>query len=199
MKEVYQRYRRYRLYLVVMSLMLVAQLLQPYSSQWLQFDRQLIDAGEWWRLLTANWVHLSGNHFIGNLLGMALFAYVAATDLNNRTGLLLILWCTLFVGTGLYFYADYLQRYVGMSGALHGLLLVAPFVSRHYSRNIALAFAVVIVGKTLWEQLPWYDDMALKGYIGGRVETNSHLMGTIAGLLFLSGICGYQKRKKDGE
>ena len=186
----------YSLYLLVAALMLGFGLAQPESSRWLQFDRSLIDQGEYWRLLTANWVHLSANHLTGNLLGMALFAYIAGPYLNNRLGLVLILWCTLWVGVGLYFYAGYLERYVGMSGALHGFLLVAPFVSRFYSARMAWIFAVVIIAKTIWEQTPWYDDMAMQGYIGGRVETNSHLMGTIAGVLFLIAWCWYKKHHK---
>lgn len=179
-------WRRYSVYLIVIALMAVLGVLQPWSSEWLQFDRARIDQGELWRLLTTNWVHLSTNHLIGNILGMALFAYIAGPYLNNRLGVALLFWCMLFVGVGLYIYAGYLQRYVGMSGALHGFLLVAPFVSAFYSRRMAWVFFVVIVTKTLWEQTAWYDDMALVGYIGGRVETNSHLMGTVAGMLFLT-------------
>ncbi|WP_420590375.1 rhombosortase [Bacterioplanoides sp.] len=189
-------WQSYALYLIVILLMLGLGLGQPYSSHWLQFDRMQIDAGQWWRVFSANWVHLSTNHLLGNALGMMLFAYVAGRYLNNRVGVLLLFWCCLWVGTGLYFYADYLQRYVGMSGALHGLLLVAPFISNHYSQRMAWLFAIVIIAKTIWEQLPWYDDMAMQGYIGGRVETNSHLLGTISGILFLMIYAGVKRRRK---
>jgi len=176
---------RYSLYVSVMLVMLVLGLCQPWSSQYFQFDRVAIASGEVWRLFSASWVHLSTNHLLGNLAGMALVAYIAGSYLNNRLGIALLFWSTAFVGIGLYLWADNLQRYVGMSGALHGLLLVAPFVSGFYSRRMAWVFFVVIVTKTLWEQTPWYDDMALFGYIGGRVETRSHLLGMIAGVLFL--------------
>ena len=69
---------------------------------------------------------------------------------------------------------------------MHGLLLVAPFISKYYSHRMAWLFATVIIAKVIWEQLPWYDDMAMYGYIGGRVETNSHLLGTVSGVLFLT-------------
>lgn len=170
-----------------MALMAALGLLQPWSSDWLAFDRALIGSGhQWWRLFSANWVHLSDNHLLGNLLGMALFAYVAGRDLNNRLGVMLLLWGMLWVGCGLYLFADRLQHYVGMSGALHGFLLVAPFVSRYYSRRMAWLFLLVICCKTAWEQTAWYDDMALVGYIGGRVATQSHLMGTLSGISFLA-------------
>jgi hypothetical protein len=122
---------------------------------------------------------------LGNALGVTLFGYVAGKYLNNVLGVLLICWCVLVVGIGLYWYAGYLQLYVGLSGVLHGLLLVAPFVSQFYTRCLALCFFVVIVCKVVWEQSPFYDDMAMLGLIGGRVEVNAHLLGVAAGVLFL--------------
>ena len=53
------------------------------------------------------------------------------------------------------------------------------------SRRIAWLFFVVIVAKVIWEQTSWYNDMALADVIGGRVETRSHLLGTLAGMFFL--------------
>lgn len=185
MPDIKEWWRCYAIYSVVAGVIIVLAAFQPAASEWLQFDRAQIEQGQYWRLLTASWVHLSANHLIGNTLGVVLFAYIAGDALNNRTGLLLFFWCTLIVGAGLYFYADYLQYYVGLSGALHGFLFVAPFVSSHYSRRVALLFAFAIAAKTIWEQTPFYDDMALADYVGGRVETNSHLLGTISGFLFL--------------
>jgi rhomboid family GlyGly-CTERM serine protease len=189
-------WQSYSLYLIVILIMLALALGQPHSSQWLQFNRSQIDVGEWWRVFSANWVHLSVNHLLGNSLGMVLFAYIAGRYLNNATGVLLLLWCCMWVGTGLYIYADYLQQYVGMSGVLHGLLLVAPFISKYYSHRMAWLFATVIIAKVIWEQLPWYDDMAMYGYIGGRVETNSHLLGTVSGVLFLTAYFGLKRWRK---
>lgn len=178
--------RHYSLSIVVLVLLLLLAVAEPWSSRWLEFDRSLIDAGQWWRLFTASWVHLSTNHLLGNMAGVVLFAYVSGPALNNRLGFALLIWAISFVGVGLYVYVDYLQRYVGLSGALHGLLIVAPFVSPFYGRRIAWLFLMVIVGKCLWEQSSFYDDMAMSDYIGGRVETNSHLLGAIAGIVFLT-------------
>jgi rhomboid family GlyGly-CTERM serine protease len=179
--------RNYLLYLVLFSLLALLAVLEPQSSQWFMYDRQLIEAGQVWRLFTAHFVHLSLPHLAGNLMGVALLAYIAGRYLNNALGLALLFWCVLVVGLGLFLYADYLQRYVGLSGVLHGLLLVAPFISRHYSQRIAWVFLAIILIKVIWEQSPLYDDMALHSTIGGRVEANAHLLGVLAGLLFLAG------------
>lgn len=177
--------RDYLLYIFLLATIVLLALAEPLSSQWLMFDRDAINEGQIWRLFSAHFVHLSPAHLLGNALGVVLLAYIAGRSLNNILGTLLLVWCVLVVGLGLYGYANYLQRYVGLSGVLHGLLLVAPFISTFYSRRIAICFLVVIVAKVAWEQSPFYDDMAMAGMIGGRVEANSHLLGVVAGLVFL--------------
>jgi rhomboid family GlyGly-CTERM serine protease len=177
--------RDYLLYSVLLATIVLLGLAEPISSQWLMFDRDAINEGQIWRLFSAHFVHLSPAHLLGNSLGVVLLAYIAGRSLNNLIGILLLAWCVLVVGIGLYGYAVYLERYVGLSGVLHGLLLVAPFVSTFYSRRIAFCFLWVIVSKVAWEQSSYYDDMSMAGLIGGRVEANAHLLGVIAGLLFL--------------
>lgn len=177
--------RHYWLYGAIIAVVLLLAFIEPYSSEWFMFDRTLIDAGEVWRLFSAHFLHLSFTHMLGNLLAVCLFAYIAGEYLNNAQGLVLLIWCVLVVGLGLYYCADHLHRYVGLSGVLHGLLLVAPFVSKHYSRTIAYCFLAVIVIKVGWEQSPFYNDMALAETIGGRVEARAHLFGVVAGVCYL--------------
>ncbi|CCK76321.1 MAG: rhombosortase [Oleispira antarctica] len=188
--------RDYLLYLFLLAAIVLLALAEPISSHWLMFDRDAIDEGQVWRLFSAHFVHLSTAHLLGNVLGVMLVAYIAGRSLNNSWGIFLLAWCVAVVGLGLYGYADYLQRYVGLSGVLHGLILVAPFISPFYSRRMAGCFLLVIVSKVIWEQSPFYDDMAMAGVIGGRVETNAHLLGVIAGLLFLLFYYGYDYSKR---
>jgi rhomboid family GlyGly-CTERM serine protease len=183
--------RDYLLYIFLLVTIVLLSLAEPMSSQWLMFDRDAINEGQIWRLFSAHFVHLSSAHLLGNALGVVLLAYIAGRSLNNLIGILLLAWCLLVVGIGLYGYASYLERYVGLSGVLHGLLLVAPFLSTLYSRRIATCFLLVIVAKVAWEQSSFYDDMSMVGVIGGRVETNAHLLGVIAGLFFLLAYYAY--------
>lgn len=188
--------RDYGFYLLLFLVVVFLSWFEPLSSYWLMYDRELIEAGQVWRLFSAHFVHLSTTHMLGNAMGIILLGYIAGKYLNNILGLVLLLWCVLVVGLGLYWYADYLQRYVGLSGVLHGLLLVAPFISRYYSWRVACVFLIVIVLKVVWEQSPFYDDMALFGAIGGRVEANAHLLGVLAGLAFLLGYLAYRFKTK---
>lgn len=178
-------WRHYAIYIALLVLISLLAALEAIVSDTLRFDRAMIDQGQVWRLLTANWTHLSFNHYLGNSLGVLLLAYIAGSSLNSREGFALFLWCMMVVGTGLYLFAPHLEYYVGLSGALHGMLLAAPFYSRLYSRYTANGFALLIVVKVIWEQSAWYNDMAMSDVIGGRVETKSHLLGAVAGIVFL--------------
>lgn len=188
--------RNYLLYFILLVLIFILNLAEPLSTRMLGFDRELIAAGEVWRLLTAHFVHLSVPHFLGNAMALVLLGYVAGSSLNNTLGLGLLVWCCAVVGLGLYAFAGYLQSYVGLSGVLHGLLLVAPFVSNAYSKRVALLFLLLIVGKVLWEQSGLYDDMAMANIIGGRVEANAHALGVIAGSVFLLVYAAFEYGRK---
>lgn len=188
--------RNYWLYGIIVLIVLIATSFEPMSSDVFMFDRQQIDNGQWWRLFSAHFLHLSNTHMLGNVLAVFLFAYISGEYLNNIQGLGLLLWCLLVVGLGLYFFADHLERYVGLSGVLHGLLLVAPFISKYYSHRVAFAFLLAILVKVGWEQSSYYDDMALVDTIGGRVETKAHLLGVIAGLCYLCAWAFFQRRIK---
>jgi len=175
------RLSHYSLWLMLVLFILALALVPRHVSESLAFDRSAITSGEWWRLVSAHFVHLSLNHAVGNLFGLGLVAYIVQRSVSALPLACWLLWCCAGVSMGLWWFAEDLQRYVGFSGVLHGLLLLAIFFSNHYSRRFAWLFGAVIVAKVLWEQTPLYDDMAMFDLIGGRVEARAHLWGAMAG------------------
>ena len=176
--------RDYRLELWLFVVMLVVVLL-PGADDLLAFDRSAIDQGQVWRLLTGHVAHLSITHALGNVGGLALLAFMVRRAMPEQQLLGLFLWCALVVGCGLYVIAPDLNRYVGLSGVLHGVLLAVPFVLSLYRGWPAWFFLALIVSKVLWEQTPFYNDQALMEVIGGRVETRAHILGMCAGGIWL--------------
>lgn len=147
----------------------------------LRYDRALIQAGQWWRLLTGNLVHLGWNHLL--LDGAALILLWVLFGDSYRLGqwLLIAVVAMLGVGVGLYLFDPRLAWYVGLSGMLHGIYAAGTVAMARRDRRQATLFALLLTGKLVWEQ--WHGAAATTvALIGGAVVVDAHLYGSIAGL-----------------
>jgi membrane associated rhomboid family serine protease len=54
--------------LTIVILSALAQLNLTFEMDQLQFTREGISEGQWWRFITANFVHLSWRHFAMNII-----------------------------------------------------------------------------------------------------------------------------------
>lgn len=170
-------------------LMLLIQLAGAPVQEALAFRRSALPQGEWWRLLTAHFVHLGWVHLWLNLAGLGLVSLLLAEappSAPRLAALLLIL--SLAVGLGLLVGNPELERYVGLSGVLHGLAVVAA--GRLLWRGRPGVPALLLAGllaKLAHEQLSGADP-TISARIGGEVITASHLYGALAGLALLAAV-----------
>lgn len=148
----------------------------------LSFNRESIASGEWYLLLTGNFVHLGLSHLGMNMAGFALIVALVWQHFKAWEWLIVILFASMGVGLGLYLRDPHVLGYVGFSGTLHGLIIAGCLADlKHYPKSAALLL-VLVTGKLVWEQisgaLPGSESMA-----GGAVVVNSHLYGAIAGAI----------------
>jgi len=155
----------------------------------LLYDREKILAGEVWRVLSGNLTHAGPGHWAVNMAGLWIIWLIYKSVVHNQKALLLIL-VSSALGTclGLLIFEQDLHRYVGLSGALHGLLAGAILLSFRREPGIQLLLAIALLLKLAYEQL--------YGPLPGSEQTsrvpvivNAHLYGaltgTIAGVIFL--------------
>ena len=146
----------------------------------LRFDRSAIDNGQWWLLLTGNFVHLGESHLWMNLAGFALVVALVWSRFTTIQWVLHIIFSSFIVGAGLWFLNPDVYGYVGFSGTLHGLIIAGTLADlKHYPRSAAILLAL-IVSKLAWEQfsgaLPGSESVA-----GGAVIVDAHMYGAVGG------------------
>ena len=84
----------------------------------LRYDRAGLEAGQWWRLLTAHLVHLDLEHAALNALGLVMMWALFARDYHWRQWLVILATATLMIDAGLWFRDTGVAWYVGSSGVL---------------------------------------------------------------------------------
>ena len=156
------------------------QTLQPMPLAW-RYERTLVLQGEFWRLITGSWVHLSWAHLAMNLVGLALLLVL----FKKKAQPLSVLGLVATIGTVshlLLLAYPGLSWGLGLSGALHGLFL-------HYTLSYvwpqARRFALILLaGLGLKLCLEAALGSSASGWLNGQqVALPLHWAGTAAGLV----------------
>lgn len=149
----------------------------------LRFERAAILHGDLWRLLTGNLVHLGPGHLALNLAGLALVAALAREVMPPTRVALTLLGAMLGVGLGLLWFAPDVGWYVGLSGALHGLLAwtACELLVRIHTRWLGALLTTMLVIK-LAHELTVGPFAATAALAGGPVIVEAHLYGALGGV-----------------
>jgi rhomboid family GlyGly-CTERM serine protease len=146
----------------------------------LRYEREAIAAGEWWRLLTAHFVHLGLEHAALNALGLILMWALFARDFRPAAWLIIVAASIAAIDIGLWLRDSTVQWYVGSSGALHGIMAAGTLAHIRRRDLDGWILAVFMLVKLAYEQwtgaLPFADGEV-------SVVVNSHLYGAIGGLV----------------
>lgn len=152
----------------------------PAARLALQFDRTGIRDYEMWRLVTGHFVHLGWAHFVLNIAGLALVWLLFGACFSARQWAAILLLAIAGIDIGLWFFDPGLVWYVGLSGALHGMLAAGVVAAAMRGSTESAVLGFLLVGKLVWEQilgpLP-----GSAGIAGGDVVVNSHLYGAVSG------------------
>jgi rhomboid family GlyGly-CTERM serine protease len=144
----------------------------------LRYDRTALAAGQWWRLLTAHFVHLDVDHAALNSLGLVLMWALFARDYRPLQWLAIVLGSIAAIDAGLWLRDSTVGWYVGSSGALHGIMVAGTLAHLRRRDLDGWILAVFIVVKLAYEQsegaLPFTDSHA-------GVVVDAHLFGTLGG------------------
>jgi rhomboid family GlyGly-CTERM serine protease len=165
--------------LCVCALLAVPELIGEPARRVLSFDRGAIGAGQWWRLLSAHFVHIDLEHAVLNSLGLVLMWALFARDYSPWRWAAIYCGSAIAVSLGLWFFNPELQWYVGASGALHGVMTAGTIAHLRRRDLDGWILAVFLVGKIAYEQSA--GALPLAGTVNTIVD--AHLYGAIGGVV----------------
>ncbi len=182
--------------LSILIICVIAQLSLFLGMDWLQFARSDIEAGQWWRFISANFVHLNWRHFAMNAVALVAIYALYPNVMNNMGWLLAFLLNSLAVTVGLWLFSPLIQWYVGLSGVLHGILTMLILLDYVLSKSkLNILLLLVLVTKLIWEglmgPLPGSETTA-----GGPIVVQAHLYGFLGGLLLAVCILQFTTKNK---
>jgi len=146
-------------------------LIEQYAAQanWLVAD------GEWWRVLTAAFLHGSSTHLLFNMWALYVFGPELERQVGSFTFGVLYLSTAAAGGAAALFLSDEITLLVGASGAIFGLFgvwLVGSWRIRHTRAGAALyRQLLVLLGIN-----------AVFSFVVPRISWQGHLGGFVAGL-----------------
>jgi rhomboid family GlyGly-CTERM serine protease len=171
---------RYGLVLLgVCALLLIPELAGDAGRAALRYDRTALDAGQWWRFVTAHLVHIDFEHAVLNALGLVLMWSLFARDYSPRKWVVIVVVTIAAIDAGLWFRDTYVDWYVGASGVLHGIMAAGTLAHLRRGDLDGWILAIFIVLKLAYEQT-----LGALPFSGGDVPVlvNAHLYGALGGV-----------------
>jgi len=153
----------------------------PDAASWSRYDRDAIGAGELWRIVTANFIHLGWPHLVLNATGLLAIGWLFAEDYSVRQWAFILLLCSIASSVGLWFLTPEIGWCVGLSGALHGLFSAGAVAWIRDGVSLGYWLLLGEAAKLAYEQtlgaMPFSE-----GVVGGAVVTDAHLWGAFGGV-----------------
>jgi rhomboid family GlyGly-CTERM serine protease len=145
-----------------------------------RYDRALLSDFELWRLVTAHLVHLSAGHTALNVIALAIIALLFDSVLDSLDWIVAVSLSALAIDLGLYAASPEIAWYVGLSGALHGIMVAGALALAIARSRFGAILLLIVAAKIAWEHfagpLPFSELTS-----GGPVVTDAHLYGALGG------------------
>ena len=164
------------LFIAGMLLLMVALQLLGQKMFRYQFDWQ--ESSQYWRLLSAHWAHTNWIHFLLNAAGLILCMSIATPGWSIRRWLSYQLILALGISLLFTIFNPELTWYLGYSGVLYGIYLLAAIDLFPRDRLIGLLLGVAIVIKITLEQTSDIN-LTSSDIIGSPVIVDAHFYGVI--------------------
>lgn len=172
----------FRLTLYLGALLVLLQLTPENWHILLRYERNGVASGEIWRILTSNFIHLGWGHLALNLAGLLLIGWLFAARFAPWYWTTAVLVCSLSTGFGLYFLSPEVSWCVGLSGTLHGLIVLGTLDWIKQGDRLGILLLLGIGAKLLWERLYGGSPLSVE-ITGGAIVTDAHIWGASGAIM----------------
>ncbi len=152
------------------------------------YQRGHLLAGEYWRLLSGHFVHVTGAHLLLNLAAWVLIWVYGRSVCSHLMWAVLLFFCALGTGVGLLVFLPEIEWYTGLSGVLHGLFLAVAVLRLSAQRDDYAAWFILAVVAVKLAYEHFQGPTPTVEWIGVRVIFEAHLYGAISGLLTVAAL-----------
>lgn len=168
---------------IIISLMCIAiYFFFPSNLNIVDYNRELIIQGEYWRLITGNFNHTNHYHLLLNLAALLTIAGLHRHHYSPLILIIIMLYLSIFVGSNILLFSPSVSLYVGLSGLLHGLIVIGSYMDIVKGQHSGWLLLLGTVAKVIYEQV-YNNTEQVSQLIEAQVLTAAHMYGLIAGLV----------------
>lgn len=174
--------------LTIFTLALLGYFFDQTLSGFLIYNRDAINNGEYWRIISGHLFHTNLQHFLLNGAALILLWGLHGHYYQIKYYLSSFILIAIICSVGMHLFSPDITLYVGLSGVLHGFFIWGALMDiKHGEKTGYLLFAGVVL-KLAHEQI--YGASAdVESLIDASVAVDAHLYGAIGGMIiFLIGI-----------
>jgi rhomboid family GlyGly-CTERM serine protease len=147
-----------------------------------RYEREALEHGEYWRLVSGHLVHLGAGHLWPNVAALAILGLLFEDAFRNADWWRVSAASAAAIDLGLYALQPGVTWYVGLSGVLHGIVAAGALVLALRRQRVGVVLAVALAAKLVFEQLVGPMPFTAES-VGGPVVVAAHLYGAVGGLL----------------
>jgi rhomboid family GlyGly-CTERM serine protease len=147
-----------------------------------RWQRDAIDTGEYWRLVSGHLVHLGFGHLWPNLVALAIIGLLFEDVFRNVDWARIGAAAVVAIDLGLYVLDPDVSWYVGLSGVLHGYVAAGALALIMRKEKLGIVLAAGIAAKLIFEQVVGPVPFTAAS-VGGTVVVAAHLYGSVGAVL----------------
>lgn len=172
--------------IILASIVVTSVLAQasPAALGALEYDREAVGNGQWWRLMTGHLVHYNWLQVVANVGVFAALSWVARQ--RGKRVLPVVLLSALLIGAAIHFFADSVMTYRGISGVDCGLfgwlLLTMAVQDRGWKAFVWTVIFAVISARYVIETIIGQSLLPTSLPDGIAVVGIAHVTGLVVGL-----------------